>query len=178
MPIELLDDPRYFMAKLKEKIKIGLDEDRMLVLVVQVLLGFECKAAFETGFDRLPVAAQYLKLGSFGILLVALALLLTVPAYHRIAQQGENTPEFASLLRNLMWLALFPFALALGIDLGIVGDKLFGAIGGVVTGLVGVSVAFFFWYGIGALHQRNRGDHKMELEPREPTSLSEKIDSY
>jgi len=47
----------------------------------------------------------------------AVALLLTVPAYHRLVEQGEATPHFSSVLRVLMTTALFPFALALGMDL-------------------------------------------------------------
>src|SRR5215210_3004259 len=104
------------MAKLTEVIKTALDEDRMLVLVVQVLLGFQYKGVFEPGFDRLPVPSQYLKLVSFSLLLATLALLLAVPAYHRIVEKGEDTPGFHGLLTDLMKLALFPFALALGVD--------------------------------------------------------------
>ena len=40
------------MATLKRTIKSGLDEVVMLVLIVQVFVGFECKAAFEWGFER------------------------------------------------------------------------------------------------------------------------------
>ncbi|MFN2476514.1 MAG: DUF6328 family protein [Chthoniobacterales bacterium] len=80
-------------TELKGRIKAGLDESRMIVLVVQVLAGFECRAAFEPGFERLPTAGQTMKVVSFGLLIVTLALLLAIPAFHRIAENGENTPR-------------------------------------------------------------------------------------
>lgn len=150
----------------------------MLVLVVQVLAGFECKAAFEKGFERLPVVAQYSKLASFGLLLIALALLLTAPAYHRIVDRNENTSDFALLLGRLLACALLPFALALGVDLSVVGQKLFGSAAGVVCGAVGASVAVLFWYGI-ELWQRGKqeGKHEMKFDDEgKPTPIKEKVD--
>lgn len=87
----------------------------MIVLVVQVLLGFECRAAFEPSFERLPAAAQAMKIISFGLLVVALALLLGIPAFHRVAENGESTPRVEIYLRRMMTYALWPFALALDI---------------------------------------------------------------
>ena len=164
------------MAKLKDKIRTGLDEDRMLVLVVQVLLGFECRAAFEPGFERLPEFAQHLKLVSFGLLLVTLALLLTIPAYHREVEGGENTPHFADIIVRFMTCALLPFALALGLDLGLAGHKTLGLTGGIMCGLAGAGAAIFFWYGIEMFSRRHsKEDNLMKEEEAEKTSLTDKI---
>lgn len=47
----------------------------MLVLVVQVLLGFDYRAVFESGFESLPLSLQYMKLGSLAAqLLVGFSL--------------------------------------------------------------------------------------------------------
>lgn len=104
-------------TKLKDRDKVGLDETRMIVLVVQVLLGFECRAAFEPAFERLPAAAQAIKMISFGLLVVTLAFLLGIPASHRVAENGESTLRVETYLRRMMTYALWPFAL--GLDLGI-----------------------------------------------------------
>ena len=77
------------MAKLKDKIQNALDESRMLVLGSQVLLGFQYRSAFEPGFEKLPVLTQYLKMGGLCLLLVALGLLLSPAAHHRIVEEGE-----------------------------------------------------------------------------------------
>src|SRR3954468_23135904 len=133
----------------KDRIKVGLDEDRMIVLVVQVLLGFECRAAFEPGFDRLPPSAQTLKMVSFGILIVTLAILLAVPAYHRLGEEGENTRSFEKMLRRLMSAALLPFAVALGIDLGIGALAFLGVPAGLLVGAAAAILALFLWYAFG-----------------------------
>ncbi len=149
------------MSDLAERVKTGIDEDRMLVLVVHVLLGFEFRAAFESGFEKLPPPAQWLKLGSGAVLMVTLALLLTVPAYHRIVEHGEDTASFADVVRRLMQVALVPFAAALGMDMAIAGYKLFGALGGATFGLLTTAAAIFFWYGIELYRKakRNGGDN-------------------
>jgi hypothetical protein len=164
------------MAKLKDKIRTGLDEDRMLVLVVQVLIGFQFRGVFEAGFERLTPEMQYLKMAAFVLLLVTLGLLLTVPSYHRLAEEGENNTHFARVMSVLMSLALLPFALALGIDLAVVSNKLFGFAGGVVGGCATAGAALFFWYGLELIVRSRRMENgSMNEEEREPTSLSDKI---
>jgi len=39
-------------GKLDRKVKMALDETRLLVLGIQVLLGFQFQAFFQTGFPR------------------------------------------------------------------------------------------------------------------------------
>jgi len=46
------------MTRLKDKIKLTLDESRMLVLGAQILLGFQFRSVFEAAFDRLPRSSQ------------------------------------------------------------------------------------------------------------------------
>jgi len=62
----------------------------MLVLVVQVLIGFDYKAVFEAKFVELPVLLQYLKLFSLAAQLITLMLLLANLPITRIAEQGET----------------------------------------------------------------------------------------
>jgi hypothetical protein len=46
--------------ELSKKVKIALDETRMLILGAQILLGFQFRGAFSDGFDQLPIDARYL----------------------------------------------------------------------------------------------------------------------
>jgi hypothetical protein len=41
-----------------------------------VLLGFQFRAILETGFEKVPEHAKYMKLGVLGLLLLAVALLI------------------------------------------------------------------------------------------------------
>lgn len=59
--------------------------------VVEVMIGFGFNAFFQSGFDQLPPVVQSIKLGGLGALLVAMGLMLSPVAYHRIVTHGEST---------------------------------------------------------------------------------------
>lgn len=136
------------MAKLKDKIQNALDEGRMLVLGSQALIGFQLRSVFETGFEKLPASSQYLKLCGLVLLLFVLGLLLAPVAYHRIAEEGEDSEELNRFTTRIMGLALLPFALSIGIDLYVAFAKTIGTVWGVVAGVAGTLFALFFWYGL------------------------------
>src|SRR5438067_3846078 len=158
------------MVELKDKIKTALDENRMLVLVVQVLVGFQFKGVFEPGFSRLPMSLQYVKLGAFAFMLTTLALLITPPSYHRIVERGEDTKDFHETLTGIMEWALLPFAIGLGLDFFVPAHKLLGFTGGVLVGLGTAVVALFCWYGLPAIRRSSREHkiHQKELMKNQP----------
>ena len=94
------------MAELKEKVKTGLDEARILVLGAQVLAGFQLRAVFETGFEKLPRVSQYTLLGSLALLLIALALIMSPGAYHRLVTRGEDTEDLHRFTTRVLGWAL------------------------------------------------------------------------
>ncbi|HEX8557779.1 MAG TPA: DUF6328 family protein, partial [Pyrinomonadaceae bacterium] len=104
------------MAKIKDKVENALNEARMLVLGTQVLVGFQFRAVFEKGFDSLPLTSQALNLCGLGLLLLALGLIISPAAYHRLVERGEDTDEIHRYTSKLMAWALLPFCFGLGID--------------------------------------------------------------
>jgi Family of unknown function (DUF6328) len=68
------------MTPLQHKVQHVLDESRLLIVGAQVLLGFQYRAVFALGFERLSRAAQYLNLGALGLMLAAVALLIAPAA--------------------------------------------------------------------------------------------------
>ena len=157
------------MAKLKDKIKTALDESRMLVLGAQVLLGFQYRSVFETGFEKLPESSRYLKLCGLCLMLVAVGLIMSPGAYHRIVEGGEDRESVHRFTSKIMGVALMPFALGLGIDIYVATEKLFGRTTGIISGLAMALAALFFWYGLEAISKRAR-----EREIREEQMKSEK----
>src|SRR5215210_7835956 len=137
------------MAKIKDKVENALNESRMLVLGAQVLVGFQFRSVFEPGFDSLPLPTQLLKLVGLGLMLVAVGLIISPSAYHRLVEGGEDTHEQHRYTTNLMTWALLPFALGLGIDLFVATQKVFGWRVGAAGGLLGMMVAVSFWYALG-----------------------------
>jgi hypothetical protein len=165
------------VAKLKDKIQNALDENRMLVLGVQVLIGFDFRAVFEKGFTEMPRAAQLMKLGSLSVLCVTLALLLTPGAHHRIAEHGEDSPQFHRFTTLLASLALAPFALCLALDVGVAGWKAIGPRTGGILGAAAGFIALGMWYGIEAVARLTREERKsMRSEGEdEKTKITDKI---
>jgi hypothetical protein len=146
------------MAKIKDKVENALNESRMLVLGAQVLVGFQFRSVFEPGFDSLPLPTQLLKLVGLGLMLVAVALIISPSAYHRLVEGGEDTREQHRYTSNLMAWALLPFALGLGIDLFVAVQKVFGWKPGAAAGLMGALMAASFWYLLGFYMRRERAD--------------------
>lgn len=58
---------RTMPANIDRKLKIALDETRLLILGVQILLGFEFQCFFQDGLDGLARGPKYLSLGSLGL---------------------------------------------------------------------------------------------------------------
>jgi DMSO reductase anchor subunit len=143
-------------AELKDKLQNALDESRILILGAQVLIGFEYRSAFESGFDKLPFASQQLRMGALISMLVALGLLLSPAAYHHIVEQGQESTRLHRFTTRVMELALLPFAVGLGIDLYGATEKVGGRVAGLVAGLAATAVALFFWYGLEMINKAKR----------------------
>src|SRR5438477_10635670 len=118
--------PGKLMARIKDKVKNALDEARMLVLGAQVIVGLLFRSFFEKGFDALPIPSQALMLAGLGLMLVAVGLLISPAAYHRLVERGEDTEEIHRYTSKLMGFALLPFALGLGVGLYVATQKVVG----------------------------------------------------
>lgn len=148
------------MTELKNKIENALNEGRILILGTQVFLGFQYRAIFEPGFKDLPLQTQYLKTANLGLMLIAFGLLVAPGAYHQIIEKGNDTERLHRFTIEIMETALLPFAMGFGIDFYIIGEKLNGHSFGIVLGLIAVSAALFFWYGLEAIARAKRGKRK------------------
>ncbi|OLE51915.1 MAG: hypothetical protein AUG51_20685 [Acidobacteria bacterium 13_1_20CM_3_53_8] len=170
------------MAKLRDKIKTALDEGRMLMLGSQILVGFQYRSVFESGFEKLSHTSQVLKMCGLGLMLIATALLMWPGAYHRIVAGGEDHPDVHQFITRVMCFALLPFAFAFGIDAYVVTDLMYGHTTGIVFGACLTTTALLFWYGIEELRKRRRESKEERMKARDEdedsgkTKLEDKID--
>lgn len=79
------------MADLAIKIKNSLDEARLLILVVQVLLGFQMRAPFEERFATLPDAFHLAHLVALALLLASFVLFVSPAPLLEIAFEGDTS---------------------------------------------------------------------------------------
>jgi hypothetical protein len=156
------------MADLGEKIKISLDECRMLVLGTQVLISLQFELAFQNAFADAPSISQKLVAVGLGLLLLTFILLLWGPAYHRIAGRGKSDPSTQQFLTWSTCLALWPLSIALAVDAFISVDKLGGSIAGIAIAIAVAVLCAVCWYGLGMLARKSC--------PQEVSAMKEKPD--
>ena len=163
-------------VSLRGKIKNALDETRILVLGTQVLLGFQYRAFFEPGFDKLSPIDRGLQLSGLGLLLTVIGIVLLPAARHRLVERGEDTPGLHRFTMNAAFIALLPFAVALALDLYAAGATQGRAVG-ILLGASTLTVALAFWFGIGLFAgrrpPREEEGGEMKLEDKVVQVLTE-----
>ncbi len=164
-----------------KKIKIGLDETRMLVLGAQVLVGFQFRGVFADGFERLPDVSRQLDAVALLLMIVTLGLLILPGLHQRIVEEGLDSARLYRFTGRVASLALAPFALSLGLDVGIAAERLWGAAGGIVAGAAAGLLAIALWYAWGAVEMQTKGHKERAVSAQEPDQpqdpgLHQKID--
>src|SRR5436305_7649785 len=143
--------------ELSKKIKTALDETRMLILGAQILLGFELRSAFSEGFDKLPGHAKHIEALALILMTISVALLIAPGPYHRIVEGGQDSGPFYRVATTISDAALLPFGLALGLDIFVSIELVFGTAPGTAPGIAASSLALGMWYGLPRAVAARRG---------------------
>ncbi len=159
------------------RFKTALDELRMLMLGAEILFGFQFNAVFQDGFSDLRPVARWAMLAALLAMAAVIALVITVPSRHRIADGGRVTIPARRFADTIAGLALVPFAVSLGLDMFIVLDAPFGPIVSTAGGTGFALLAILFWFGAVAVWRPARETHMTEahvpLETRIEQMLTE-----
>lgn len=163
---------------LERKLKIGLDETRLLILGSQVLIGFQFHAAFQQLTDALPDHAKYLFAIGLLLMVTTLGLLVAPSTQHRLVEQGNTSKRLVEAISTMADLALMPFAVSLGIGVFIATEQIFGTKIALITGPAYLLLALLFWYGIEWWQRRRNASGKAmtESDQQQQTKLSDRID--
>lgn len=168
--------------ELPQKIKIALDETRILILGAQILLGFGFRGVFSSKFEELPDYARYADGVGLGLLVCAVGLLIAPGPYHRIVEGGQDSGRLHRFTTVIADLALLPFALALGLGLFVGTEAIFDdSAVSVAAGMTGAGVALALWYVLPQLRKRFAGERERmitrgQLDQRDDTALEVKIE--
>jgi hypothetical protein len=165
------------MSTLKDKLENALNESQILILGAQVLIGFGFRTIFERGFFKLSFTLQEVKLVSLGMMIIALGLLVSPVAHHRIVEREQPAPELHNFTQSVITYALLPFALAMGWDTYVASSKVFPPSYSWVVGMLIAALALYFWYGLEYHIRRYKEDPSVrpEGEKREAMELKDKI---
>lgn len=170
------------MTPLKDKIENSLNESRILVLGMQVLIAFELRSPLERRFDELSPHLQRLNLAGLALLLFAFGVLLHPPAYHRLVERGNDSEALHRVIVLAVEAALVPLAAALGIDLTLAVAREAGATVGAIAGAALTLTALGCWFGVMLVHRHRSHTHdqaevsRMSSDEKPgPTPLGERI---
>src|ERR1043166_8424261 len=173
---------RFFAMDLSKKVKVALDESRMLVLGAQVLIGFQFRSVFQNAFDNLPAWSRYLDGVALLLMVFALGLLIFPGPFHRIVEEGQNSGRLHALISDVAFWALAPFAAGIGLAMGITCERIWGPAGGAAAGAAAFLGALSLWYGFGEIRKAAEGEKERAMSAQtykkiEDPGLHEKIDA-
>jgi hypothetical protein len=134
--------------RIYKRAEAAIEEARMVLPGIQALFGFQLIAGFNQGFGNLAITEQYLHYVSLVLVTLAIAIIMTPAAYHRIVEQGSVSLFFVRLTSWLIAAAMVPLMIALGLEVYVVGVVILKAraISAGVAGLVEVLLAAL-WFG-------------------------------
>jgi hypothetical protein len=133
-------------TELKTKIEQLLTEARVIIPGGQALLGFQFIATLTKPFAELPPAAQIGHAAGLCAVALAVTLLMTPAAIHRIAFEGEDSVRFYGIASRIVITATLPLAAGIAADIGVVFWRVTGsAAAATVAGAAAFALLMAMW---------------------------------
>ena len=145
----LMNNRQHNADALNEEMRNIIEEARVILPGIQALFGFQTIAVFNQRFVELPAYAKDCHLISLGMVIIAVALVMTPAVYYRYVGRDYVTPRMVGLSSLMIRAALFPLAAGLALDiftviLTAIDRPVFSAIGGVVAFVFLIGLWFIF----------------------------------
>jgi hypothetical protein len=99
----------------------AIEEARMVVPGIQALFGFQLIAVFNQRFHDLTAGEQTLHFFALVLIALAIAIIMTPAAYHRLVERGSVSDFFIQLASRLIAAAMLPLMVALCLEVYLVG---------------------------------------------------------
>lgn len=138
---------------LDRKVKIALDETRLLVLGIQVLLGFQFQAFFQNGFAELAPASRAICAAGLALQTLSLGLLIIPSMEHRLVETGSSSKRLVRAASFYTSTGLIPFSISLGLAGYVVMQRHFGGAAGIAFGATLLLASALAWFGLEMLHR-------------------------
>jgi hypothetical protein len=106
--------------ELKDEMRNVVEEARMVLPGIQALFGFQTIAVFNQRFDDLPDPGKLAHYVALCLGVLAIALVMTPAAYHRMLDSSRVTRALVRRSSRLICLSLAPLACSLALDLFVV----------------------------------------------------------
>jgi hypothetical protein len=118
-----------------------LEECRMVLPGIQALFGFQLIAVFNEGFEKkLSGGEQLLHFVAIILVVLAVALVMAPAAILRLTQQRDVSERFIWLSSQLLFAGMLPLAVALSLDIYLIGRVILGS-GGLSAAIAAIVLA-------------------------------------
>lgn len=135
-------------APLHSKIEQMLTEARVILPGAQALLGFQLAIVLTDTFEKLPSLPRLLHAAALLCVALAVALLITPAALHRIVWAGEDSETALRIGGRVTVLALLPLASGMGGETYVVMSRILGSAGpAAAVATVTLLCLLFLWFG-------------------------------
>jgi hypothetical protein len=102
---------------LPTRIEQMLTESRVMLPGAQAILGFQFAIMLTKAFDQLPPTARAVHVAALALVALAVILLMTPAAVHRITFGGEDSERFHTIGTRLIVAAAVPLGLGISLEL-------------------------------------------------------------
>jgi hypothetical protein len=134
---------------ISQKIKHVLTETRMVLPGAQALLGFQLAVTLMEPFEKLATTTKLVHLAALGATALAVVVLMTPAAYHRIVERGEETERFHRVASRLVLVGMVAVALGISADVYVVVVKALGSAARAAAASAGALAIFLgLWFGV------------------------------
>ena len=124
-----------------------LEEHRVAMPGAQVLFTFLLVLPFQNRFAEVTEAQQDVYFGAFVCAAIAIVLLITPTASHRILWRRQDKEALLQLATKTSVAALGFLSVAMSASVFLVADFLFGAVTTVLATTVVAALFLWFWFG-------------------------------
>ena len=129
----------------------------MVLPGIQTLFGFQLIAVFNQRFQVLAPMEQYLHYAALLLVTIAIALIMTPAAYHRLVEQTSVSVFFVRFASWLIALAVIPLMSAIAIEVYLVGSIVSGS--SELSSIVALSLLGLFtalWFALPVVMRQGR----------------------
>lgn len=150
---------------LSTRIDQMLTEARVIVPGAQALLGFQLAVAFTRAFAELGAIEKLVHLAALCFVALAVVLLMTPAALHRIAFRGEDSNRFLRLGSAFVLAAPLALAFGLAADMQVAAAKATQAVGSAtILAVLSFAVLIALWYALPLLLRARLAKYRDRLE--------------
>jgi hypothetical protein len=132
---------------LSTKIDQMLTEARVVLPGAQALLGFQLTVTLTHTFQQLPRDTRMLHAAALCCVALAIVLLMTPAALHRIGFHGEEMKSFLGMGSAFVMIAPLPLALGIAADIYVAVEKAVESSAMArAAGITAICILLFLWY--------------------------------